>query len=410
MDDRAKERLLACAENVHRNIWGRFIGADNVLYDYVGLSGEVSLPTPAECAENKPNAFGWWSPIEDGAFFNGDYLLSQCARYERLRTDESRVKVRRLVSGLHLLQDVCATPGMIARGVGSDGRCHYPCSSNDQVIPWMLGLWRYLSTDIPTVAERDDCRSRLAREIEALRSNNWVIPGERPGFERGDLLHEEWEGTLNAGHIAIATKILAELTGGTEERAHLQLLHTPMRSGKTRLEAMAEGFSMIEWQSAYCWFTSHSQYAVRELYRLESDPERKSKYLDGLRTFGRVAAEGIMRYRDFVRGQQRQFTPEWRGMLSEWKPQNCSADAGKVAGPENRLWGDICPAVREDKATLHHALPAAWIVTMSEDPELIRRWLPEIVNALEWFDYDQAHYGTLFFAENAVEELMRLHN
>ena len=87
-------------------------------------------------------------------------------------------------------------------------------------------------------------------------------------------------------------------------------------------------------------------------------------------------------------------------------PTGLPADGDKVAGPENKLWGEICPAVCEDKATLHHALPAAWIVTMSEDPELIRRWLPEIVNALEWFEYDQIHYATLFFAENVIEELL----
>lgn len=398
-------RLLACADNVHRNIWTRFVGPDNVLYDYAGLKGEVLLPTPEECAENKPNTMGWWSPIEDGAFFNGDYLLSQCPRYERLKTKEARARARQLVSGLYLLQDVCGVPGMIARGVGSDGKCHYPCSSNDQVVPWLLGLWRYLSTDIPTATEREECRARLLRELEALRANNWRIPGEAPAFERGNFRHEDGlEGCLSSVHLAIATRLLAELSGDEWPQRHL--LDKPLTNGKTRRGIIAEGFSSIAWRSGYCWFASHSQYAVRELYRMEKDPERKRLYHHGLKTLGKTAAEGILRHKDFVGGAGRKFTADWRGMLSAWRPQSCSADGEAVAGPEDKLWGEICPAVREDKDTLHHALPAAWIVAMSEDQELIRQWLPEIVNALEGFDYDQVHYGTMFFAENVVEELL----
>lgn len=397
-------RLLVCAENVHRNIWSRFIGPDNIIYDYVGLNGEVILPTPEECAENKPNAFGWWSPIENGAFFNGDYLLSQCTRYERLRTEESSDRVRQLVSGLYLLQDVCVTPGMIARGVGADGACHYPCASHDQVIPWLLGLWRYCTTDIPTETEREECRIRMLRELQALQAAKWRIPGERPGFERGNLLSTKWIDAVI--HIAIATKIFAELTGNTEDQLHHHFIDTPLPNGKTRRELISDGFNSASWWTGYSWFTSHSLYAVRELYRMEKNPGYKHQYNQVLKTLGKIAAEGILCYKNFSRDQDRIFTPDWHGMLSEWRPQSCSADGDLVAGPENTLWGEICPAVREDKDTLHHALPAAWIVAMSGDMELIKQWMPEIINALEWFDYDRVHYGTLFFAENVVEELL----
>jgi hypothetical protein len=397
-------RLHACADTVHRNIWSRFVGPDNVLYDYAGLQGEVLLPTPEECAENKPNAFGWWSPIENGAFFNGDYLLAQCARYERLRTEESRDRVQRLVAGLYLLQDVCVTPGMIARGVGSDGACHYPCASHDQVIPWLLGLWRYLATDIPTAPEREECRARLLRELQALQAADWRIPGERPGFERGNLLTAN-DGSHATIHIALATKLLAALTDDADEQLHRHFLDTPLPNGKTRRAIIAAGFASVQWESGYCWFTAHSQYAVRELYRREANPAHKHQYRTALQILGHRAAEGILRYRDFPRGEPRHFTPDWHGMLSAWRPQTCSAEGDQVAGPENALWSELCPAVCEDKATLHHALPAAWMVTLSEDPALIRHWLPEIVTALEWFDYDQIHYGTLFFAENVIEEL-----
>ena len=62
------EDLNTYSDQVNRNLWNRFISPDNIIYDYVGLNGEILLPSPKECLENKPNALGWWSPIEDGAF------------------------------------------------------------------------------------------------------------------------------------------------------------------------------------------------------------------------------------------------------------------------------------------------------------------------------------------------------
>jgi hypothetical protein len=396
--------LQAC---VHRNIWTRFMSPDYILYDYAGLNGEVCLPTPEECEDNKPNALGWWSPIEDGAFFTGDYLLAQCARYDHCQTAEGRDEVRKLVAGLCRLQDAGRAPGMIPRGLGSDGSCHYPASSNDQNIPWMLGLWRYLATDIPTVSEREDCRARLVRHIEALQAANWSIPGERPGFERGSMLHEDGlEGCLSSVHIAITTKIYAELTGDGDERVHRALMDSRLSNGKTRREIIGEGFSTVDWKTGYCWFTSHSQYAVRELYRKEKNPEFKLLYRHALQTLGKTAADGILRYREFQHGKPRAFTPDWRIMLSAWEPQTSSDEAAKVSAPEHALWSKACPAVHEDKSTLLHAIPAAWIVMLSEDPSLIREWLPEIINAIGWFDYDQVHYGALFFVENVIQEIL----
>ena len=55
---------------IHLTVWSRFINENNLLLDYTELSGNISLPTPDECEQNQPNALGWWSPIENGGFFN----------------------------------------------------------------------------------------------------------------------------------------------------------------------------------------------------------------------------------------------------------------------------------------------------------------------------------------------------
>ena len=70
----------------------------------------------------------------------------------------------------------------------------------------LLGVWRYLSTDIPSDRERSECVERLARQIEALISADWSIPGEGEKFNRGSMLAEDGlEGPLAAVHIAVRT-------------------------------------------------------------------------------------------------------------------------------------------------------------------------------------------------------------
>lgn len=100
--------------------------------------------------------------VENGGFFTGMYLIAAADRYRQNPTAENREKVKRLAGGLYRLQDVGKTPGFIARGIGTDGECHYAASSNDQVFPWFLGLWSYWNTDIPTDAERAECAGRMA--------------------------------------------------------------------------------------------------------------------------------------------------------------------------------------------------------------------------------------------------------
>ena len=66
--------LSAAAESAHREVWRRFIDGSGIFLDFADLDGKVSIPTPEECREGKPNALGWWAPIENGAMFNGLYM------------------------------------------------------------------------------------------------------------------------------------------------------------------------------------------------------------------------------------------------------------------------------------------------------------------------------------------------
>lgn len=398
----AQEELNRKADEVNQVIWSRFIGKDNIMYDYTGLKGEVVLPTPEECAADLPNALGWWTPIENGGFFNGMYLVAQCDRYERNKTPENREKVRRLVAGLYKLQDVGSTPGFIARGVGSDGKCHYAASSNDQNFPWFLGLGRYLDTDIPTPEERQECIARLVRQGEALKKLNWKIPGDRPNFERGWWLGSEYTACV---HIATATRVLYETTGDAKwKKLHYELMRGRLPDGKERKVCIASGpINMAGWSA---WFLSNCQYAVRILFLRETDPELKKYYAASLRNTARRAVSLIPYYKRFRPSpEQTGFTPDWHVMMPPFAPQKNGTEAAALALEQNKVWSKKSPAVAQEKVWLKPALCAAWIVVLSEETELKRNAMPEIRRMILGLDGTRLYYATFFYLENLVETL-----
>lgn len=405
MDQSVIDVLNKVADDAHREIWCRFMSPDSLIYDYAGLNGEVSLPTPEECRDCKPNAMGWWSPIEDCAFFTGDYLTGQC-RWHRMKRSESRVtEIRKMVKGLFKTQDVCCAEGMIARGIGSDGKCHPRASSNDQVIPWLLALREYLRTDIPSEAEREECRGRMLRLLKGLRTENWSIPGEGEGFHRGSFLHiDGLEGRLSSVHLAFALKLLAELGEPEGEKRYKEVMFEPLANGKTRLQIIAEGD--LEFAQGHAWFTAHTHYAVRELLLAEREPSLKKAYSRWLKATGALAVKDIEAFKAWAADERAGFNYEWRGMLKEWKPQSCCADAERVAWPEAKLWHEISPAIHRDKTTALWSLPAAWMTLLSEDRELIERATPAIMTALTHFDYSKLHYAAFFCVEAIVAELL----
>jgi hypothetical protein len=48
--------LSVAVESAHREVWRRFIDGSGIFLDFADLDGKVSIPTPEECREGKPNA------------------------------------------------------------------------------------------------------------------------------------------------------------------------------------------------------------------------------------------------------------------------------------------------------------------------------------------------------------------
>ena len=156
-------RVAGAVEKAHAVLWSEFIGKDGLIHDYV-----AELPRPADCRLGRPNAIGWWSPIENGPMFTGSYLVAICERARRSGASTDREKARLLAKGLLACASISDVPGFIARGMGTDGKCHYPMGSQDQTHPWFYGLHAYATSDIPNTEERKVVVDKMKQVAEAL--------------------------------------------------------------------------------------------------------------------------------------------------------------------------------------------------------------------------------------------------
>ena len=385
------EKLLDLRERIHDILERRFLSGENILYDYAGPNGEVILPTPEETLANKPNAFAWNTPIENGAFFNGDLLTALCDLYELFPSEKLEKQMRALARGLYALQDKSPVEGCILRGIGSGGKCFYPASSNDQVIPFLLGLWRFSQSGASTPMEKADCRRRCRETVLALKKNRWRVPGARPGFERGDI---SANAPFDMCHLLLAAMILDETDpeGRTEFDRVLD----------GRRDSVFAGYPEIP--AGHCWFASHNFYILSML--AAACPACREPARRALKITAEAASECIGSWRQYVPGLV--FTPDWHPLNGFWHEQKNTADCKDITGARFwKAWTEICPAVMNERNSIMPAFAAAWIVLLSGDEEVIATSRSEIIEALENVPFEKLHYAPFFFAENVISLLVR---
>ena len=201
-------------EAAHHALWDRFVDRQGVILDYVGLDGEVQRPTPEDCWLCRPNALSWVAPNENGSFFGGVYL--EACRSGRLLSDRegkrpggvARTRAPEGVASCGLEWD---GRSFKRPGVVRDGCSHFPIGSNDQTTPWLYGMWRYLSSDVPDAQERRGISARLIEVVEVLHACGWRTPCDRPPFDFRNCL-TEWT-FESAPRLLWLCKMMADLTG-----------------------------------------------------------------------------------------------------------------------------------------------------------------------------------------------------
>ncbi len=399
--EHAAGACTAAVEQAHCELWRRLVDPHGIIHDYVG-----ELPTPEDCTLGKPNAIGWWSPIENGPMFTGLYLPAACQRARRSGNASDKDQARRLAHGLLKCASVSDVPGFIARGMGTDGVCHYPLGSDDQTHPWFYGLHAYFKSDIPPAEERRKIAAKMMEIADALETTGWKCPcdGAFKGQFRGGF-----QGRLfrDAARYLFMLRATYETTGDRVwlDRYKKTLAEHPAGSDKTRVEICAEGYAfdreaIKNIDDFQLWIYVGSQASLTELVTMETDESLRADYRAGLAVNARNALAAVEAYRTFNNNDRKVFgNSDWRAVYGTWYPQATQADAARLS--------EICDKVKRGERKHYEArymrnpLAAAAIVALAGDTvhrEAVQR-------AIRHYDYSKLHMAEFFFAECAYYAL-----
>lgn len=412
-------------EAAHKEIWKRFITPHGTFYDYTGLDGSVMLPTAEECQADKPNALGWWSPIENGAFFGGLYLDALTRRWSVTKSPEAAKEAHQVAAGLMKLAECGSTPGFVARGLASDGVSHYAASSSDQTFPWFYGLWRYASSSLPDETAKQRVASLLERVAAALESNEWKMPCDRKGFghfghwsggfagTRGILSGAEPQFDASV-RLLFVLRAVHQLTGKNRwlELYRAKLAEVPPGAAHSRLETAAEGVQYVAPgepprypESPPIWTSASSQAGLRALVEMEEDIAIRAKFQRGLDTNAASARRFIAGYRNYDNNNTLAFDINWRALNERWKPQSEIGQAVQVARSQYTLWNKQSPRRVLEADAMRDPLFASWIVALSGNAAVIASVRDDIQRALTHYRWDRLHTCLFFMAECVHWEL-----
>ena len=289
---KSQKSVEQAIEQANKELWEKFIDKYGIINDFVG-----ETPTPEDCELGKPNAIGWWSPIENGPFFTGLYLMAACERAKRSGDEIDKEKAQRLADGLLKCASVSDVPGFVTRGIGTDGKCHYPLGSVDQTIPWYIGLYSYLMSDIPTPQHRKLVMDKLQEVTSALKLLDWKLPcdGHFKGDFRGDLKSNNYlEVTTYLFVLRMMYKLFQEPVWLEEYKTALyerprKSVEQVSDSDKIRIDICAAGyridtliFKQFNMDKRVLWIYVKNQATLYYLKAMENDETIRAKYQTGL--------------------------------------------------------------------------------------------------------------------------------
>ena len=385
-------RLCAAApssavERAHREIWRRFIDGNGIMIDFAAMDGSVSLPTPEECHLGKPNALGWWSPIENGAMFNGLYMDAAVNRWRHTQAPEDAAKARKLMEGLLLLNSLSDVKGFVARGVSTDGRSHYPMGSNDQTLPWFLGLWRFLDSGLATEAERRRVVGQLVETAEEIVRLNWAMPAEAPFGKRGSFLGFSFDSTPR---MLFVCKALFVITGEEKWEALYQnaLWERGGKEGRSRLEVCETGM-VFEYAKYHTWTSCTCVGALRALWEMEKTPEIRAAFARGLQASADLALKSLPMAERFDNADASHFEMDWRVMNQDWKPQQTEKEAQELALSQLKGFLKVAPRRGKETEFVREPTAAAWVDTLAPEASILKSRAEAVERVLAHVDYEK---------------------
>lgn len=376
---------------VNERLEREFMSHDGLLLDYVG-----EIPTPKDIVDLRPNAMGWWCPIENGSMFTGEWLPAL------MREGKHRsYLVERCVKGLIKMSEVSDVPGFIARGTATDLKSHHPCGSNDQTDPWFLGLIEYCRWEFADPTLKKCALDRLVVTAKALEKNGWRIPCDGPfkGQNRGYMLSKKmpfWA----IPRFMYMLKSLYDLTGDE----HWGDLFEDIKAKRlAEIERGAE-IDVKTFKQAYgscVWIYLSSAQTLERLIRYETNAVHRKKMEKGFRNFASRIAP-LMKNRAAYDNsiQERPFKyANWRTGY-KWQEQKTQKDAQKVAfSPIREILGNRKAYERNGMA---NPLTSAAICALQGD----ERFKDEIVATLLHYDYSTPNISEFFHAAIAAAAIL----
>ena len=389
----------SAAERAHREIWRRFIDGSGIMIDFTAMDGSVSLPTPEECRLGKPNALGWWSPIENGAMFNGLYMDAAVSRWRHTRAPEDAAKARKLMEGLLLLNSLSEVKGFVARGVSTDGRSHYPMGSNDQTLPWFLGLWRFLDSGLATEAERRRVVGQLVETAEEIVRLNWAMPAEAPFGKRGSFLGYSFD---SVPRMLFVCKALFVITGEAKWEALYQnaLWERGGKEGRSRLEVCETGM-VFEYAKYHTWTSCTCVGALRALWEMERTLEIRDAFARGLQASADLALKSLPMAERFDNADASHFEMDWRVMNQDWKPQQTEKEAQELALLQLKGFLKVAPRRGKETEFVREPTAAAWVVTLAPEVSILKSRAEAVKRVIAHYDYEKLYYSQFFWVESA---------
>lgn len=387
----------AKVNEANTELWRRFVSPHGTIQDFVG-----ELPTPEDCRLGKPNVIGWWSPIENGPMFTGLYLPAACERAKRSGSTVDRDKARRLADGLLKCASVSDVPGFVARGMGSDGRCHYPLGSDDQTHPWFYGLYAFLKSGLAEADQRERVEAKIREVGEALHKNQWRCPcdGAFRRETRGAYTGDWFRDAVRYLHLL---RIMHAVTGESVwlERYRAVATERPKDATQTRLEICALGYpadreAIKNIDQSQLWIYVGCQGALRDLVSMETNPAWRKQFATGLAINAREARPGLEAFTGFDNNDTKVFGhARWREVYSTWFPQATQADAARLATQGDK--SKMGQRKSYESRFMRNVLAGAAIAALAGEPsqrELIGR-------AIAHYDYTKLNMAEFFFAECA---------
>lgn len=391
-------------KELHKKVWERFIRMpEGHLLDYAGYGGEVIYPSAEECRTSNPNALGWWTPIENGAFFGGLYAYALIKEYNRFPNEQTKKEIEILMNGLYLLEEVGKVDGFIARGVADDGVSHYLFSSDDQLLPWVRAVYAYSKSNVCT--DKKDAKKRLLRVLCAIRSYGWNIPTDIDGFFRGNPMtqHSDWRNVTSLLQLAA---ILADLTKDAEDWAFFEKIadEIPPGGAVTRTEIASYGYApdMISFLGTkQTWICLGNHLGLEILAEL--DKKRSELYLCGMRQNG-AAALGVISDMNKYDNSHEGFDINWRRLCARYEDWN--NDPKRAVSIAMKEWellnSEVAPHKNQENHVLGNALFASWVAVTSPDTRVAKEAYKRLCENAERVDWDSLHLPYAFVAEAAM--------